>query len=538
MAIAQPLSKTSSGAEYLHAILRAPVYEIAQVTPLQRMEKISARLNNSILVKREDHQPVHSFKLRGAYAMLSGLSSEQKACGVVTASAGNHAQGVALSANHLGIQAQIVMPVATADIKVDAVRNFGGNVVLHGANFDEAKAHAISLAEQQGMAFIPPFDHPDVIAGQGTLALELLQQNAHLDRIFVPIGGGGLAAGVAVLIKQLMPEIKVIGVEAEDSACLRAALDAGYPVDLTCVGSFAEGVAVKRIGDETFRLCRTYLDDVITVDSDAICAAIKDLFEDVRAIAEPSGALALAGLKKYVQHHQIYGENLAHVLSGANVNFHGLRYISERCELGEQREALLAVTIPEQKGSFLEFCRLLGGRSVSEFNYRYADTDNAYIFVGVRLMRGKQERQEIITLLREGGYQVVDLSDDEMAKLHVRYMVGGKPSKPLQERLYSFEFPESPGALLNFLNTLGTDWNISLFHYRSHGTDFGRVLAGFECAEKDMHFASRLSELGYACRDETENFSLSFFLRAESTAVASSKPVIKDKKPDLISPMS
>lgn len=538
MAVVQRLPEKPSAAEYLHAILRTPVYAAAQVTPLQKMEKISARLNNSILVKREDHQSVHSFKLRGAYAMLVGLSDEQKACGVVTASAGNHAQGVALSASRLGIQSQIVMPVATADIKVEAVRNFGGHVVLHGANFDEAKAHAITLAEQQGMAFIPPFDHPDVIAGQGTLALELLQQNAHLDRIFVPVGGGGLAAGIAVLIKQLMPEIKVIGVEAEDSACLRAALDAGHPVDLACVGSFAEGVAVKRVGDETFRLCRRYLDDVITVDSDAICAAIQDLFEDVRAIAEPAGALALAGLKKYVQQHQISGEHLAHVLSGANVNFHGLRYISERCELGEQREALLAVTIPEQKGSFLDFCQLLGGRSVSEFNYRYANTDDACIFVGVRLTRGHQERQEIITLLHQGGYQVVDLSDDEMAKLHVRYMVGGKPSKPLQERLYSFEFPESPGALLKFLSTLGAEWNISLFHYRSHGTDFGRVLAGFECEETDVHFASRLSELGYACRDETENPSLSFFLRAENTAVASSKQVITDKNTDLIGRMS
>ncbi|EEP89413.1 MULTISPECIES: threonine ammonia-lyase, biosynthetic [Yersinia] len=512
MAVSQPLSAAPDGAEYLRAIFRAPVYEVAQVTPLQVMEKISSRLANTILVKREDRQPVHSFKLRGAYSMLAGLTAEQKACGVITASAGNHAQGVALSANKLGIKALIVMPVATADIKVDAVRGFGGEVLLYGANFDEAKGKAIELSQLQGYTFVPPFDHPAVIAGQGTLAMELLQQDAHLDRIFVPVGGGGLVAGVAVLIKQLMPQIKVIGVEAEDSACLRAALNAGKPVDLARVGLFAEGVAVKRIGDEPFRLCQEYLDEVITVDSDAICAAVKDIFEDVRAIAEPSGALALAGLKKYVQQHNIQGERLAHVLSGANVNFHGLRYVSERCELGEQREALLAVTIPEQKGSFLRFCELLGGRSVTEFNYRYADAENACIFVGVRLTRGYAEREEILSELQAKDYQVVDLSDDEMAKLHVRYMVGGRPSKPLRERLYSFEFPESPGALLKFLHTLGTHWNISLFHYRSHGTDFGRVLAGFELSDSEPQFEQHLTALGYDCHDETNNPAFKFFL--------------------------
>ncbi len=512
MAESQPLPDAPCGAEYLRAILRAPVYEVAQVTPLQKMEKLSSRLDNVILVKREDRQPVHSFKLRGAYAMIAGLNSEQKASGVITASAGNHAQGVALSSTGLGIKSLIVMPVTTADIKVDAVRAFGGEVLLYGANFDEAKGRAIELSQQQGFTYVPPFDHPAVIAGQGTLALELLQQDAHIDRIFVPVGGGGLAAGVAVLIKQLMPQIKVIAVEAEDSACLKAALDAGKPVDLARVGLFAEGVAVKRIGDETFRLCQEYLDDIITVDSDAICAAMKDLFEDVRAVAEPSGALALAGMKKYIQQHQIRGERLAHVLSGANVNFHGLRYVSERCELGEQREALLAVTIPEQQGSFLKFCQVLGGRSVTEFNYRYSSSAEACIFVGVRLTRGLEERREIIELLNEGGYGVVDLSDDEMAKLHVRYMVGGRPSKPLRERLYSFEFPESPGALLKFLQTLGTHWNISLFHYRSHGTDYGRVLAAFELGDNEPDFETRLNELGYDCHDETSNPAFRFFL--------------------------
>ncbi|MFZ3391489.1 threonine ammonia-lyase, biosynthetic [Buttiauxella gaviniae] len=512
MAESQPLPDAPCGAEYLRAVLRAPVYEVAQVTPLQKMEKLSSRLDNVILVKREDRQPVHSFKLRGAYAMIAGLNSEQKASGVITASAGNHAQGVALSSTRLGIKSLIVMPVTTADIKVDAVRAFGGEVLLYGANFDEAKGRAIELSQQQGFTYVPPFDHPAVIAGQGTLALELLQQDAHIDRIFVPVGGGGLAAGVAVLIKQLMPQIKVIAVEAEDSACLKAALDAGKPVDLARVGLFAEGVAVKRIGDETFRLCQEYLDDIITVDSDAICAAMKDLFEDVRAVAEPSGALALAGMKKYIQQHQIRGERLAHVLSGANVNFHGLRYVSERCELGEQREALLAVTIPEQQGSFLKFCQVLGGRSVTEFNYRYSSSAEACIFVGVRLTRGLEERREIIELLNEGGYGVVDLSDDEMAKLHVRYMVGGRPSKPLRERLYSFEFPESPGALLKFLQTLGTHWNISLFHYRSHGTDYGRVLAAFELGDNEPDFETRLNELGYDCHNETNNPAFRFFL--------------------------
>ncbi|EKM0364590.1 threonine ammonia-lyase, biosynthetic [Cronobacter turicensis] len=511
MAESQPLSAAPCGAEYLRAVLRSPVYEVAQVTPLQKMEKLSARLNNVVLVKREDRQPVHSFKLRGAYAMMAHLTDEQKARGVITASAGNHAQGVALSASRLGIKSLIVMPVTTADIKVDAVRGFGGEVLLHGANFDEAKAHAISLS-QQGFTYVPPFDHPAVIAGQGTLALELLQQDAHIDRVFVPVGGGGLAAGVAVLIKQLMPQIKVIAVEAADSACLKAALEAGHPVDLPRVGLFAEGVAVKRIGDETFRVCQEYLDDIITVDSDAICAAMKDLFEDVRAVAEPSGALALAGMKKYVAQHDIRGERLAHVLSGANVNFHGLRYVSERCELGEQREALLAVTIPEEKGSFLKFCQLLGGRAVTEFNYRFADAKDACIFVGVRLSRGLEERHEIIAQLTGDGYGVVDLSDDEMAKLHVRYMVGGRPSRPLCERLYSFEFPEAPGALLRFLHTLGTHWNISLFHYRSHGTDYGRVLAAFELSEHEPDFETRLNELGYECHDETGNPAFRFFL--------------------------
>ncbi|MGU0160997.1 threonine ammonia-lyase, biosynthetic [Escherichia coli] len=366
------------------------------------------------------------------------------------------------------------------------------------------------------VTWVPPFDHPMVIAGQGTLALELLQQDAHLDRVFVPVGGGGLAAGVAVLIKQLMPQIKVIAVEAEDSACLKAALDAGHPVDLPRVGLFAEGVAVKRIGDETFRLCQEYLDDIITVDSDAICAAMKDLFEDVRAVAEPSRRAGAGGMKKYIALHNIRGERLAHILSGANVNFHGLRYVSERCELGEQREALLAVTIPEEKAASSILANCLAGDG-SPSSTTVLPMPNACILSGVRLSRGLEERKEILQMLNDGGYSVVDLSDDEMAKLHVRYMVGGRPSHPLQERLYSFEFRGITGALLRFLNTLGTHWNISLFHYRSHGTDYGRVLAAFELGDHEPD-SNPVNELGYDCHDETNNPAFRFFLAGRKNA--------------------
>lgn len=502
-----------TGAEYLRQILRAPIYEVATVTPLQGMPRLSERLNNHVQLKREDRQPVHSFKLRGAYNMVANLTEEQKQAGVIAASAGNHAQGMALSGTKLGIQTTIVMPKTTPDIKVEAVKGFGGRVILHGRNFDEAKAEAERLSELHGYTFVPPFDHPLVIAGQGTIGMEMLQQNGHLDYIFVPVGGGGLAAGVAVLIKQLMPEIKVIAVEPEDSACLKAALDAGEPVILDQVSMFADGVAVKRIGNETFRLCQKYLDGHITVSSDEICAAVKDIFEDTRAIAEPSGALALAGLKKFADKNQLNNKQLGAVLSGANTNFHGLRYVSERCELGEKREGLLAVTIPERQGAFFEFCNLIGGRAVTEFNYRYNDNKQANIFVGVRLQEGQEELNNIINDLQQSEYPVVDLSDNEMAKLHIRYMIGGKPSKPLKERLYSFEFPEYPGALVKFLSTLGTHWNISLFNYRNHGADYGRVLCGFELDDSDLLvFSKHLEELGYRCKDETDNPAYKFFL--------------------------
>ncbi|MWP98877.1 threonine ammonia-lyase, biosynthetic [Glaesserella parasuis] len=501
-----------SGTDYLRAILSSKIYDLAQVTPLQKMEKLSERLGNHISIKREDHQPVHSFKLRGAYAMISNLSPAQKNAGVIAASAGNHAQGVALSAKHLGLRALIVMPQNTPSIKVDAVRGFGGEVLLYGANFDEAKAKAIELSQELNMTFVHPFDHPLVIAGQGSIGMELLQQNADLNYIFVPVGGGGLIAGIAVLIKQLMPEIKVIGVESKDSACLFYALQAGQPVDLERVGLFADGVAVKRVGDETFRLCQKYVDDVVLVDNDEICAALKDVFENVRAVAEPSGALSLAGLKKYVAQHNLEGRNLACILSGANLNFHTLRYVSERCEIGEKHEALLAVSIPEQKGAFLKFCQIIGNRAVTEFNYRHADDQQACIFVGVRIS-GNAEKLEIIKDLQQNGYPVTDLSDDDIAKTHIRYMVGGRPSSIQQEELYSFEFPEQKGALLKFLQTL-IDWDISLFHYRAHGADYGDILAAFvvNSSEKEA-FKQDLDRLGYRYQDVNDSPAYQYFLR-------------------------
>lgn len=520
-----PVSElTSNGtdwdsATYLREVLKAPVYEAAEHTPLQEMPALSARLGNHVAVKREDLQAVHSFKIRGAYNAMHALSDARRARGVITASAGNHAQGVARSASLLGVTATIVMPTVTPRIKVDAVRALGGEVVLSGDNFDAANAEAVRLADAEGLTFIPPFDDPHVIAGQGTIGLELIQQDAELDRVFVPVGGGGLVSGVAVLIKALMPHVAVIGVEHEESACLTAALDAGGPVTLDRVGLFAEGVAVRRIGDETFRVCSALLDDVVTVSSDETSAAVRDLFEDVRAVPEPSGAIALAGLKKYVAEHGLAGERLACVLSGANLNFHQLRYIAERSEIGEQREAILGVTIPETQGEFLRFASVLGGRAVTEFNYRVGTADDgepARIFVGVRLTRGREERAEIVADLEKVGYGVVDLTEDELAKVHVRSMIGGRAPADLSERLFSVEFPEAPGALVRFLEVLGTRWNITLFHYRTDGADYGRILCAFEAAAADGAGADELTEhmdrLGYAYHEETEDPSARFFL--------------------------
>ncbi|MDY5107299.1 threonine ammonia-lyase, biosynthetic [uncultured Actinobacillus sp.] len=501
-----------SDTDYLRTILSSNIYDLAQVTPLQKMEKLSERLNNKIFIKREDRQPVHSFKLRGAFAMIANLSKAQKEAGVIAASAGNHAQGVALSAKHLGLRALIVMPQNTPTIKVDAVRGFGGEVLLFGANFDEAKAKALELSQELNMTFIHPFDAPAVIAGQGTIGMELVQQRSDLDRIFVPVGGGGLIAGIAVLVKQLLPDIKVIGVESKDSACLYHALKAGKPVDLDRVGLFADGIAVKRIGDETFRICQQYVDEVVLVDNDEICAALKDIFENVRAVAEPSGATSLAGLKKYVKANNIEDENLACILSGANLNFHTLRFVSERCEIGEKHEALLAVTIPERKGSFLTFCQILGNRAVTEFNYRHADDTNACIFVGVRIS-GSAEKAEIIKELQQNGYNVSDLSDDDIAKTHVRYMVGGRPASLKNEQLYSFEFPEQKGALLKFLQAL-TDWDISLFHYRAHGADYGDILAAFAIEPgSEAELNKHLEQLGYRFQNVNDSPAYQYFLK-------------------------
>ncbi|SDN69130.1 threonine dehydratase [Actinomyces ruminicola] len=504
------------GARYLREILRAPVYEAAEHTPLQTMPALSARLGNTVEVKREDLQSVHSFKIRGAYNAMRSLSDAERERGVVTASAGNHAQGVARSAALLGVRALIVMPTVTPRIKVDAVSALGGEVLLSGDNFDAAKAEALRLAEAEGLTYIAPFDDPRVIAGQGTIGLEMIQQDADLDRVFVPVGGGGLVSGIAVLIKQLMPQVRVVGVEHEESACLTAALAAGEPVTLEHVGLFAEGVAVRRIGDETFRLCAELLDDVVTVSSDEVSAAVRDLFEDLRAVPEPSGAVALAGLKQYVAAHNISGERLACVLSGANLNFHQLRYISERAEIGEQREAILGVTIPEVQGEFLRFASVLGGRAVTEFNYRVSASAPpgapARIFVGVRLTRGRAERREIVADLEAAGYGVVDLTEDELAKVHVRSMIGGRAPEGLAERLFSFEFPESPGALTRFLEILGAHWNITLFHYRTDGADYGRILTAFEAGPDDAELTEHMDRLGYAYHEETDDPSARFFL--------------------------
>ncbi|MCV2885850.1 threonine ammonia-lyase, biosynthetic [Aestuariibacter sp. AA17] len=502
--------------EYLKKVLLSPVYDVAVHSDLVRLNKLSSQLENDIFLKREDQQPVKSFKLRGAYNKLSGLTQAQLDAGVVAASAGNHAQGVAYSAKRKGINATIVMPDTTPDIKVDAVRSFGGahvNVVLHGSNFDQANEEAIRLATDEGMTLIPPFDDEDVIVGQGTIGRELLEQNPHLDTLFIAVGGGGLAAGVAYYLKQLKPELTIIAVESEDSACLQAALEAGHPVTLPSVGIFADGVAVKRMGEHTFALCQQYIDDVITVNSDEICAAIKDIFDDTRVIAEPAGALSVAGIRKYVAQHDTQGRVMGGILCGANINFHTLRYVSERCELGEQKEAVFSVTIPEKKGAFKAFCQALGGRVITEFNYRFSRDENAQIFVGIKLREGLQEFQVLHEQLHGLGYQPIDLTNNEMAKLHVRYMVGGRPPHQLRERIYRFEFPEHPGALMKFLNTLGEHWNITLFHYRNHGAAEGLVLAGFEVdAEQELSLLTHLDELGYVYLDETANPAYQSFL--------------------------
>lgn len=498
-----------SGLEYFRRILQAPVYQLAKETPLTALQGLSQQLAAQVWLKREDLQPVHSFKLRGAF---NKLLHSQAGSTVVTASAGNHAQGVALSAKTLGLRAIIVMPTSTPDIKVKAVRALGGEVVLFGENFDAANQHAKQLTAQLQAEFIPPFDDAQVIIGQGTVAKELMQQCPQLDMVFVPVGGGGLLAGMAVYIKNLNPDVKVIGVEVNDSACLQAALAHGAPVTLDYVGTFADGVAVKRIGEETFRLAQTYCDEVITVSSDEICTAIRDIFQETRAVAEPAGAVSLAGLKAYARERGVQGKVVAAVLSGANINFDRLRYVAERTELGAGNEALFSVTIPEQKGSFKTFCKALGGRVITEFNYRYNDARQAQIFVGVRVA-DKAEISAIAEQLQQAGYSLLDLTDNELAKLHLRYLVGGKPVLPISERIFQFEFPESPGALAKFLATLGSQWNISLFHYRNHGAAIGQVLAGIEVPLADEpEFQAHLQALDYVYIEQTANPAYQHFL--------------------------
>ncbi len=507
--------------DYIRKIIGARVYDVAIESPLDPLPRLSARIGGSALLKREDLQPVFSFKLRGAYNKIAGLSTVEAERGVICASAGNHAQGVALAAKKLGIKATIVMPRTTPDIKVQAVRSLGGRVVLHGENFDEAYGHARKLEAEKGLTFVHPYDDPDVIAGQGTVGMEILRQHSEpIEAIFVPIGGGGLAAGVAIYAKFLRPDIKVMGVEPEDAASMAGAIAAGERVVLAQVGLFADGVAVRQAGEETFRLCRELLDEVVTVSTDEICAAVKDIFEDTRAIAEPSGAVSLAGLKAYAAREAKRTGALIAINSGANMNFDRLRHIAERAEIGEHREALLAVTIPEKPGAYRAFIELLGRRAITEFNYRYSDPKAARIFVGVQLSEGDAEKRQIIAMLSEHGYPVLDMSENELAKLHIRYMVGGKAPGLGDELIFRFQFPERPGALLKFLNSLSADWNISLFHYRNHGADYGRILAGIQIPPAQRgQLTKRLDALGYPYWSESDNPAYLSFLAEMPGAV-------------------
>ncbi|QLF93338.1 threonine ammonia-lyase, biosynthetic [Pseudomonas sp. ABC1] len=499
---------------YVKKILTSRVYDVAEETPLQPARQLSERLGNQILLKREDLQPVFSFKIRGAYNKLAQLTAEERARGIVTASAGNHAQGVALAAKHLGIKATIVMPRTTPELKVQGVRARGGKAVLHGDAFPEALAHSLKLVEEKGYAYIHPYDDPDVIAGQGTVAMEILRQHqGPIDAIFVPVGGGGLVAGIAAYVKYLHPETRVIGVEPDDSNCLQVALANGERTVLEQVGLFADGVAVAQIGEHTFEVCRRYVDEVITVSTDEICAAIKDIYDDTRSITEPAGALAVAGIKKYVARDAVQGQVLVGIDSGANINFDRLRHVAERSELGERREAIIAVTIAEQPGSFKAFCEAIGKRQITEFNYRYHSGKEASIFVGVQTHPENDPREALLDSLREQGFPVLDLTDNELAKLHIRHMVGGHTAQVSDERVLRFEFPERPGALFNFLNKLGGRWNISMFHYRNHGAADGRVVAGLQVPEDELPLlTAALEKIGYRYWDETDNPAYKLFL--------------------------
>ena len=501
--------------DYLKRILTARVYDVARETPLEPAPGLSTRLGHRLLLKREDMQTVFSFKLRGAYNKMVNLSAEERARGVIAASAGNHAQGVALAAQHLGCHAVIVMPVTTPAVKVEAVRARQAQVVLAGDSYSDAYAHALSLQQKHGLSFVHPFDDPDVIAGQGTIGMEILRQHPDpIDVIFVAIGGGGLIAGIAAYVKQLRPEIQIIGVQTDDSNAMAQSLACGERVVLSEVGLFSDGTAVKQVGIETFALARQFVDEVICVNTDAICAAIKDVFQDTRSIMEPAGALAIAGAKAWAERSdQGKDKTLVAIACGANMNFDRLRFVSERAEIGEQREAIFAVTIPEQRGSFKRFCALIGERNVTEFNYRMSDLKQAHVFVGIQI-QAREEANEIAKVFSQEGLEALNLTDDEMAKLHIRHLVGGSSLLARDERLFRFEFPERPGALSRFLTQMRPDWNISLFHYRNHGADFGRVLVGLQVPQADeAAFQHFLAGLGYPHLEETNNPAYHLFLR-------------------------
>ena len=499
--------------DYLERILNARVYDVAQETPLEFAPNLSARLNNRVLLKREDMQSVFSFKLRGAYNKMAQLSPEILAQGVIAASAGNHAQGVALGAKRLGTTAMIVMPVTTPQVKIDAVRSRGGEVVLHGDTYDDAYAHARQLEVEKGLTFVHPFDDPDVIAGQGTIGMEILRQYQQpIHAVFVAIGGGGLISGIAAYIKRLRPETRIIGVEPVDADAMTQSLKAGHRIRLPNVGLFADGVAVREVGAETFRLCQQYVDEMILVDTDDICAAIKDVFEDTRSILEPAGALSIAAIKAYVEREQITDQTLVGIACGANMNFDRLRFVAERAELGERREAIFAVTIPEARGSLRKFCDLLGRRNITEFNYRIANEKIAHIFVGMQVS-GRSDAAQMVTIFEANGFKTIDLTDDELTKLHLRHMVGGHSPLAEHELLYRFEFPERPGALIKFLTSMRPDWNISLFHYRNHGADYGRIVLGIQVPPDEMSdWQAFLDSIDYRYWDENQNPAYKLFL--------------------------
>ena len=500
--------------DYLKRILTARVYDVVEETPLELAPALSERLGNTVLVKREDLQPVFSFKIRGAYNKMAHLSAAELGRGVIAASAGNHAQGVAMAARRLGCTAVIVMPTTTPDVKIDAVRASGAEVVLHGESYSDSHAHAVALMAARGLTFVHPFDDPDVIAGQGTIGMEIARQHAgSLHAVFVAVGGGGLIAGIATYLKALRPDVRVVGVQTDDSDAMARSIEAGRRIELGRVGLFSDGTAVKLVGEETFRLAREYVDEIVRVDTDAVCAAIKDVFTDTRAILEPAGALAIAGAKAYVERTGVRGETLVAVACGANMNFDRLRFVAERAQVGERREAIFAVTIPEEQGSFKRFIELVGdGRSITEFNYRIADAREAYVFVGVQV-EGRDEADEVAAALRDAGLDALDLTDDEVAKVHIRHLVGGHSPLAEDERVFRFEFPERPGALMRFLSSMAPDWNISLFHYRNHGSDVGRVLVGMQVPESEHGaFDEFLDQLGYRHWEETDHPAYRRFL--------------------------